>query len=262
MNILSTAINNTGRYNWSSKKHVAENEYTPIPVETGSDKFEKKANKKIAAASVIGTLAGIAATVGGIYTMAKRKNPAVSLKNLNYEEKDVILLGAGSILGGLAGGLLADKNKENHKLKLREASQQFFGNVLCPVGLLAGASKLLEKSGFKMPQLKGNNKFTKAANVVLSALPKMVVTIVSLVGGMEIGNAVIHKINNKVFKEEVEHDVKAEDYLLHADDLCLTANLLLKDAEAISKVTSKVLPLTFVVAGSKTGMYNAESEHH
>ena len=60
-------------------------------------------------------------------------------------------------------------------------------------------------------------------------------------------------MNNILFKEEVKRDVEASDYLVHADDLCLAANLILKDTKTISKVTSKILPATFILAGIKTG---------
>ena len=98
---------------------------------------EKNYKRKIAAASIAGSAIGIAGSVAGIYAMAKKGNPALTLKKLSYDEKDVLLIGAGSVLGGLAGGLIADRNKENVKPKLREASQQFFGNMLCPIGFLA-----------------------------------------------------------------------------------------------------------------------------
>lgn len=214
--------------------------------------------KKIAVASIAGSAIGIAGAVAGVYAMAKKGNPNFSMKNFSYAEKDVLLIGAGSVLGGLAGGLAADKNKENVKPKLREASQQFFGNMLCPIGLLAAGNKVLEKTNFKLPKINSNSKPAQILNGVLSVLPKVVVTISSLVCGMEIGNKIMNTVNNKIFKEEVSHDVHAEDYLVHTDDLCLAANMLLKDAKVISGITSKILPATFIVAGSKTGMQEAE----
>lgn len=260
MNILKEVINNTGEYSWSSKT-LNETIYKPRAAsQEVFDKFEKKDNKKIAAASVIGSLAGICAAVGGVYAIAKRKNPAASIMNLRYEEPDILLVGAGSILGGLAGGVFADKNQKNHKAKLREASQQFFGNILCPVGLLSVSSKLLEKSGFKLPKINSSSKPVQILNVILGAAPKIAVTVASLVCGMEAGNAIMNKVNNKIFKEREKHEVKAEDYLLHADDLCLAANLLLKDTKSISNITSKILPFTFVIAGSKTGMKQANNK--
>ena len=215
---------------------------------------EKNYKRKIAAASIAGSAIGIAGSVAGIYAMAKKGNPALTLKKLAYDEKDVLLIGAGSVIGGLAGGLAADRKKENVKPKLREASQQFFGNMLCPIGLMGLGNKVLEKTNFKLPKINSASKPAQALNGVLSVLPKAVVTVASLVAGMEIGNKIMNKVNNKIFKEDVKHNVNVEDYFVHADDLCLTANMLLKDARVISRLTSKVLPATFIVAGSKTGM--------
>ncbi len=215
--------------------------------------------KKIKAGAIIGSAAGIAASVAGVYLHAKKGNPAASIKNLAYSEADVLLIGAGSVLGGLAGGVISDKKPENVKPKLREASQQFIGNMVFPIGTMALGHKLLDKANIKMPQIPSTSKIAQTANTALKVLPKTVVTVASLMGGMEIGNKVMNKINNKVFKEEVHHDVKPEDYLVHADDICLTANMVLKDTKAISAVTSKVLPLTFLVSGAKTGIQQASS---
>ncbi len=217
----------------------------------------KEYRKKVNAASIAGSAIGIAGAVAGVYTMAKKGNPTLKFKNLSYEEKDVLLIGAGSILGGLAGGLIADKDKNNVKPKLREASQQYIGNMVFPIGLLVAGNKILDKTGFALPKINSDFKYSKLINGVLSVLPKIAVTIGALFGGMELGNKVMNNVNNKVFKEEVKHEVEAEDYLVHADDLCLAANMLLKDEKAVSKVTSKILPATFIVAGSKVGMQTA-----
>lgn len=221
---------------------------------------DKNYKRKVVAASIAGSAIGIAGAVAGIYAMAKKGNPAAGLKNLSYNEKDVLLIGAGSVIGGLAGGLAADGKKENVKPKLREASQQFLGNMLCPIGLLAAGNKILEKTNFKLPKINSNSKPAQIINGVTSVLPKVVITVASLVGGMEIGNKVMNKVNNKIFKEDVKHDVNVEDYFVHADDLCLTANMLLKDARVISRLTSRVLPATFIVAGSKTGMQGIKED--
>ena len=213
------------------------------------NKEVKNKSKIVTPASIAGSAIGIASAVGCIYKAAKTKNPAASLKNLSYEEADVLLIGAGSVLGGLAGGLIADKDKKNVIPKLREASQQFIGNMVFPISILACANKLLNKYVFKSNQTPASAK---------GILLKSAVCVASLVGGMELGNKVMNKVNNKVFKEDIKHDVKAEDYLVHADDLCLTANMVLKDFKSVSAITSKLLPFTFIVAGSKTGMANKE----
>ncbi len=209
--------------------------------------------KRTIIGAAAGSAAGIAAAVGGIYIASKKGNPLQTLKNLSYAEKDVIAIGAGSIIGGLTGGLIADKNKENVKPKLREASQQFFGNLLFPIGFLAIGNKLLEKSKFTLPQLNPSNKAAKFINPVLKNIPKFITTVASIITGMEVGNSIMNKVNNKIFNEDKKHNVALSDYLIHADDLCFTANMLLKDTPSLSSVTSKVLPLTFILAGSKTG---------
>ena len=206
---------------------------------------EDNASKIRIADDVVAIIAGKAVSEApGVYAMAKKSNPAVTLKKLNYSEKDVLLIGAGSVLGGLTGGYLSDKNEKNKKAKLREASQQFFGNIACPVGLLAVGNKLLDKTKFKLPKINSSSKPAQIINAVTSVLPKVVVTVASLVGGMELGNKIMNKVNNKIFKEDVKHNVKAEDYLVHADDICLTANMLLKDARSISVLS---WPFTEVV---------------
>ena len=220
--------------------------------------IDKKQNRRnVKMASIAGSAIGIAGAVAGIYTMAKKGNPIATLRNLAYSEKDVLLIGASSIAGGLAGGLIADKDKKNVVPKLREASQQLVGCTAIPVGLLAAGNKILEKTNFKLPQIKSKSKAAMAINGALAVLPKVAVTVASLVGGMHVGNKVMNSVNNKIFKEDVKHDVKAEDFLVHADDLCLTANMVLKDIGPVAAVTSKILPATFLVSGAKTGMSEA-----
>ena len=206
--------------------------------------------KRVKTASYIGSAIGITTAVGGIYKSAQKGNPNLKFKNLTYAENDILKIGAGSILGGLTGGLLTDKNKENQKPKIKEAIQQFFGSLLCPLGVLAGAEKLLEKSKFKLPHIKTSSKLL---NNTVTALPKITVTVGSLIAGMNIGNKLVNKINNKIFKENETHKVHASDYIVHTDDLCVGVNLILKDVKSISMITSKILPFAFILSGAKTG---------
>ena len=219
-------------------------------------KQQTKSNrKKVAIGSVVGSTIGIAGEVAGVYAMARKGNPGLAKKNLKYNEKDAFIIGTGAVLGGLVGGLAVDRDKNNVKPKLRESLKQLVGNMVFPLGTLAIGNKILEKSKFKMPNIKSSSKPAKIANTVLNALPRVVVTTVSLMGGMEIGNKVMNKVNNKIFKEQKKPKMaRPEDYLVHSDDVILTANMLLKDAKNLSRLTSKILPLTFIVAGSKSGM--------
>ena len=215
--------------------------------------------KKVVAASLAGSAIGIASSVAGIYAMAKKGNPALVLKNLAYQEKDVLLIGASSVLGGLAGGILADNDKENITPKLREASQQFVGNTLFPVSFIAAGNKLLEKTNFQLPKLKSTSKIANMANVALGAFPKIATTALGLIAGVTIGNKLMNAVNDKIYGEKTVHSVEAEDLLMHSDDVCVAASLLFKNAPKISSVTNTILPATFLVAGAKSGMQQKEN---
>lgn len=214
--------------------------------------------KKVVNASVAGSAIGIATTVAGIYKMAKKGNPSLSLRKLAYNEKDVLLIGTNAVLGGLAGGLIADKDKENVVPKLRETTHQLIGNTLFPVSFVALGNKILEKTNFKLPQINSNSKIANVANVFLKALPKSAMTLLGLFGGAAIGNKIVNSINNKIFKEEVKHSVAPEDMLVHTDDICFATSMLLKDSPKISSFTNAILPATFLVSGAKTGMQQRE----
>lgn len=215
--------------------------------------------RKVIASSIAGSALGIATSVVGIYAMAKKGNPALAFKNFAYSEKDVLLIGAGSVIGGLAGGLISDKNKNNVVPKLREASQQFVGSTLIPVSLLSLGNKLLEKTNFQLPQISSTSKPAKVANAVLKVLPKVAMTFAALFGGMQIGNRVVNKVNNKIFNENVNRSVAPEDMFVHTDDLCLATSMLLKGSPAVSSATSVILPVTFLLSGAKTGIQQKEN---
>ena len=215
--------------------------------------------KKVTAASIAGSAIGIATGITGVYAMAKKGNPALGLKKLAYQEKDVLLIGASSVLGGLVGGLIADNDKENIKPKLREASQQFVGNTLFPVSFIALGNKLLEKTNFQLPKFKSTSKIATTANVVLAGLPRILTTAVALASGSLIGNKLMNTVNDKIYNEKVKHSVKPEDMLMHSDDICMATSLLFKNAPKISTITNTILPATFLVAGAKSGMQQKEN---
>lgn len=219
---------------------------------------KKKTSKKVIAGATIGSALGIAGAVAGVYAMAKKGNPKLLFRNLAYQEKDVLLIGTGSVLGGLMGGLLTDKDKKNNIPKIREATEQLLGCIALPIGLLALGNKGLDKLNIKMPQIKSASKIADYANNALKHLPKVAMTVGCIVAGMNIGHEIMKKVNNNFFKEQDNHDIDAKDYLVHTDDLCVAASLIFKDTEKISKVTNKILPLSFILSGIKTGTRQAK----
>lgn len=230
---------------------IANNTQNTVPA-------KKKLDKKVIAGATLGSAIGIAGAVAGVYHMAKKGDPKLLLRNLAYEEKDVLLIGAGSVLGGLTGGLLTDKEKKNTVPKIREATEQMVGCIALPIGLLAIGNKFLEKANIKMPQLKSTGAIADFANNALKHLPKVAMTVGCLVAGMQIGHVVMEKINNKIFKEEKKEKVEAKDFIVHTDDLCVATSLIFKDTDKISKVTNKILPFSFLLSGIKTGIQREE----
>ncbi len=216
----------------------------------------RESNNKVKLASIAGSSVGIAVTLATLLSKAKKGNPATTFRSLSYEEPEMIKLGLASVVGGMAGGIAAD-NKKNSKAKVKEAIQQALGNIITPVGLLAINTRLLEKSGLKFPIIKGNNKFVKFANQSLGALPRVVVTIASLVAGMKIGHTIVDKLNEKIFHEKEKRQIKASDYSAHVDDLCLVSSLMLKDS-AVKTVTSKMIPLSMMISGFEAGTKQEE----
>lgn len=218
--------------------------------------YPNRNDSKVKVASLVGSSVGITLAMASILNKLKKGGNPTKITDLIYSEKEVLKLGGASILGGLTGGLLTDK-KENAKPKLREAMQQFFGNIVVPVSILALNLSLLKKSKLTMPLLKEGKKFANQINPLIKEIPRVAVTIVSLVGGLEIGNRIMNKVNDKVFNEHVNREVKPSDYSAHVDDLCFASTFIFKNPKIQSFMT-KVLPASYLIAGFETGTKKAD----
>lgn len=239
-------------------------------------------DRKVKVASLVGSATGIAVVLGGILSKNRKKvfNEAaaeaeklgVAVETLLKEKaaktagqikplpidrpEDLLKLAAGSILGGLTGGLLTDK-KENAKPKVRESLQQFFGNITIPVSILALNMHLLDKSKFKMPLLKETRKFASKLNPLIKQVPRIGITIASLFGGLALGNKIMNKVNDKIFNGKENREVKPSDFSAHADDLCFASSFIFKSPK-VQGVISRILPATFLVAGYEAGTHKAQ----
>lgn len=153
------------------------------------------------------------------------------LANVKYEMGEVIGIGAGSCLGGLAGGYLIDKNKENRKAKNREALMHF-GNISIPivtVGVLV--DKVFEKA---------------------KPLQKSVAGLVGVTAGIFLANIIMNKLCNFIFQDKSnERGVELTDLPAHLDDVVVAANYI-SDAKPI-KLLGRVIPLALMVAGNEVG---------
>lgn len=239
-----TLMKVTNSYNYS-KNPVNK------PVEAKKKAPQKAVNPtNVKIASLAGSAVAISAAIGGILMALKKGGNPTKFADLRYGEKEVLALGGASIAGGMIAGSIADKNNAKHKL--REGIRQFTANLLAPVGCVALGTTLLEKSGLKMPQLKETVKFADKINLALKGLPRAAITVTGLVGGMAVGNKIMSKVNDKLFKEKAGKETKATDYSQHADDLCFASTFMFKNPK-IQSVISKVLPATFLIAGMETG---------
>ena len=206
--------------------------------------------------------ASTAGMIGGLALCARRQNLNIfnwnDFKKLKIESLEILALAAGSLIGGLGGGLLVDKT--NKKDKLRETMQQFVGNILFPISFVAGGNwaydKIVKKTGFKMPEF--NNK---VLNAISKSLPPVVVVLGSLTAGVLAGNEVANAMTNKIFVEDTDRNIKLTDLAAHVDDTLLGATLVAQNLSpagtvasgGVASLASRLIPPALVIPGYMAG---------
>jgi len=215
--------------------------------------------------TIFGTSA--AGMVAGLALCGRRQGLNIfkwdEFKKLKIESVEILALATGSIIGGLAGGISVDRS--NKREKLRESLQQFVGNIIFPISFVMGANYLYDKVSDKLPVPKFNNK---VLNAVVKSLPPVLVTLFGLCAGILTGNKVANSMNNKLFKEKEDRDIKISDFAAHVDDTLLGASLVAQNltsssaaAQAasaaqpsvIGAAASKLIPPALVIPGYVTG---------
>ena len=196
--------------------------------------YNKKERYIIAGTTALGVATSMA-------LLAKHKgyslNPAKMFKNyknsyfnkVEYDEVPVIAMGAGSCLGGLAGGFLIDKDKENRKAKMREALLQI-ANISVPIVFVVYAAKFGKKFG-KLAQAAGG--------------------IAGLFAGVFTANLIGNKINEKIFNRGKGRPVQATDFSAHLDDFCVAAEQIYSGS--LVHAISRLVPFALMVAGNEVG---------
>ncbi len=208
--------------------------------------------------------ASTAGMVAGLGLCARRQNLNIfkwsDFKKLKIESLEILALASGSLIGGLSGGIAVDKT--NKKDKLRETLQQFVGNIVFPISFVAGGNwaydKIVKKTGFKMPEFQN-----KTINAIAKSLPLVTVVLGSLAAGVMVGNEVANSMNNKIFVEDEDRDIKITDFAAHVDDTLLGASLVAQNltpsgstvasSVAISNVASRLIPPALVIPGYMAG---------
>ncbi len=186
-------------------------------------KLTTKEKITIAAGSAVGTAIPL------VYLMKKHNIPFNKIK---YREKEMIMLSAGSIAGGISGGYFADK-KASLKHKLQEGNFQFF-NALIPTLLIDPILKLCSK-------VKALNNNKAKAGMLLGGI----------LGGMFAGEQISGRLN-KVFKCENPRKVKPIDLVSNID--VISGALIIGRFPFVHKLgIDKFLPLVYLWTGYQSG---------
>ena len=205
----------------------------------------------VAGTTAIGAFAGMAchAKMKG-YSLSPNK----MFKNLNncywnkidFDDVPVIMIGAGSCLGGLTGGYLIDKNKDNRKAKLREALLQMT-NISLPIIFTVFCSR----KGYKYGNKWWDKCRPKGKETFRSKIPQAVMAMAGLIAGVFTANIVANKINEKIFHQGKGRPVQASDFSAHLDDICVAARQI--SHSKITDYIQKLVPFALMIAGNEIG---------
>ena len=202
------------------------------PCSYQSDNFQKyrkpnvnKNNTK--AKALLGATIGTVVPLAVMMKTQKKLNPL----KLDYKLKDILVLSASSITGGMVAGMYKE-NKEVKKNKLKEGIFQLL-NATLPAISVAGVLKLCEKQ-------KIDNPACKVGAVAL---------------GIAIGMFTAIKSANKIFDPHDKHPdrkIGPKDFIATADD-AIGALALGKFPVIQTLHLDKALPLAFGYCGYRAG---------
>ena len=193
--------------------------------------FSKPKREPLTLGGQIGIASGsLLGTILPLLIISKfQKNP---INKLKYAEKEMIMLSTGSIIGGISGGIVADKNS-NKKNKIHEGIFQFF-NAVIPTLLIKPLLKLCALT----PQT-NNNKI------------KAFTLLAGIFSGMYLASKISNKINKTTGTENERH-VKFIDSLANID--VISGALIMAEIPFIKKLgIEKFLPAIYLWTGYQSG---------
>lgn len=200
--------------------------------------YSAKDKLTVAGTTAVGVFSSLAILAKAQGHSLKPKEFGKYLKNTDFLLKEIIAMGLGTCLGGLAGGYIIDKNPENRKAKRREAVMQI-GNISIPIATVAATNSLIDKIGLK-------NKTTK--NIVSS-----VGSLGAILAGVYLANFVMNKISNAIFHNKTEERaVKTTDLSPHLDDVLASAKYIAPESTLVHNI-SRIVPFALMVAGNEIG---------
>lgn len=219
--------------------------------------YDTKKKTTVAITTAIGVL-------GGMACHAKYKgyslNPQKMFSNIKnsywskveFDDKPVIIIGAGSCLGGLVGGYLIDKDKENRKAKKREALLQIT-NISLPIIFTTRMAKWGQYIGNKY----WDKSRPKNLHTFRTKIPQGVSAMLGLIAGVFTANVVANKINEKIFNQGKGRPVQVTDFSAHLDDICVAARQI--SNTKLTDYIQKLVPIALMVAGNEVGNTTIEN---
>ena len=219
--------------------------------------YDNKRKFIVGVATALGALGGMAchAKYKGYSLNPKRmfKNIKKSYWNkIEFDDGPVLTIGAGSCLGGLIGGYLIDKDKENRKAKKRETLLQMT-NISLPIIFTVQMSRLGHKLGNKYWD---KNRPPKL-ETFRTKLPQGIFALTGLFGGVFAANVIANKINEKIFHQGKGRPVQASDFSAHLDDFCVTARQI--SNSKLTDYIQKLVPVALMIAGNEIGNTTVEN---
>lgn len=204
---------------------------------TSENGYKPSEKAVVATTTVLGVLASLALLAKGEKYSLKPSKMFKDIKNSylakkDFEAKEVIAMGAGSCLGGIAGGCIIDKDKNNRKAKLRESVMQI-GNVSIPILTVY----LFVEKIFKNAS-KGVKAFVGLGGVF---------------AGVAIANFIMNRLNNILFNEKSGEGrkMKISDFAEHPDDVIVAANYIAKGN--FVHTLGRVIPFALLIPGWEVG---------
>lgn len=212
--------------------------------------YSTKEKAIVAGTTALGVAAGLAVLAKSAKYSLKPSKMFKNFKNsyiykAPYEEKEIITIGAGSCIGGLAGGYMIDKNKSNRKAKLQETLLQV-ANISLPAIFTVRFAKAGKYLGKKYLE---NNK---AKETLRTKIPQSAAAIIGLFTGVYVSNIVANKINEKIFNKGKGRPVQLSDFSAHLDDFCMAAKQISETNPIIHGFTMAI-PAALMIAGNEIG---------
>lgn len=217
--------------------------------QAGKSGYSTKDRAIVATTSALGVAAACALLAKNAgYSL----NPSKMFKNIQnsylakviYEDKEVCTIGAGTCLGGLAGGYIIDKNPDNRRAKNREAVMQI-GNISIPIITVVQFKKMGANFAKKI-------KGTAAEKTKFGKTAEGLAAVTGIFVGVYLANFLMNKVSNFIFQNKNNaRNVKATDFSAHLDDMIVAANCI-SENKYIHKL-ARIIPAALTIPGYEVG---------